>query len=73
MTRYPYCIQCTDQRSGKVGCFAYDPAEGKTAGNFHAITPVFDNLGKFYTWAKKNSFPYHHGRSTEMSGKEEVR
>lgn len=65
--RYPYCIQCVDQTSGKTGDFAYDPTKGKGVGNFHAITPVFDDLGEFYRWCKANGFHYHHGQSMDTT------
>ena len=55
-----YCIQCVDQNSGKTGDFGYDPAQGNTAGNFHAITPVFDNLQEFYIWAHENGVMLEH-------------
>ncbi len=65
--RYPYCIQCVDQNSGKTGDFAYDPKQGKTAGNFHAITPVFDDLQSFYNWCHETGFMIHHGASTDVT------
>lgn len=61
MKLYPYCIQCTDQNSGKVGNFAYDPAD-RADGKFRAITPVFSELALFYKWCRANQFGIHHGR-----------
>ncbi len=60
--RYPYCIQCVDLSTGKTGDFAYDPSKGH-----YAITPVFDDLGEFYSWCKQHQFYYHHGRGAVVT------
>lgn len=64
---YPYCIHCVDQDSGKEGCFAYNPTDGCTAGNFHAITPVFPDLQEFYDWTHKTGFGIHHGAGPRVT------
>jgi hypothetical protein len=67
MKLYPYCIQCTDQNSGDVGDFAYDPSDCPAAGQFKAITPVFDDLAEFYDWCRANNFGIHHGRGAVVT------
>lgn len=55
-----YCTQCMDQNSGQTGCFGYDPAQGNTAGSFHAITPVFSSLAEFFPWCRENGIALDH-------------
>ena len=55
-----YCIQCTDQNTGITGDFGYDPTQGATAGNFHAITPIFRDLSEFYDWAHVHNIILEH-------------
>lgn len=58
-----YCIQCKDVVSGEIGTFAYD--DSKTPdGNigFVAISPVFNDLVKFYAWAHSNGWKSQPGQ-----------
>lgn len=59
-----YCTQCVDQNTGVIGCFGYDPAEGNTAGNFRAITPVFSSLYEFFPWCHENGITLDHSTET---------
>lgn len=51
MKRYTltnYAIQCTDQLSGKVGCFLFDIKHYEKTGLFNAVSPVYHDLQSFY-------------------------
>lgn len=44
-----YTVQCTDQTSGKTGCFLFDVERYRTTGKFFAVGKVFPNLVEFYS------------------------
>lgn len=50
-----YTIQCTDQNSGKTGCFIYDEQKYKETGKFFAVSEVFPDLHALYTWNHQNN------------------
>lgn len=43
-----YTVQCTDQISGKVGCFLFDLYKWKATGKFYAVSEVYPDLYEFY-------------------------
>ena len=43
-----YTVQCTDQISGKKGCFIFDLGRYQDTGLFYAITPVYKDLVDLY-------------------------
>lgn len=45
-TYLDYSTQCTDKKSGKVGCFAH-------FGDSRAVSPVFNNLADFFNWCNR--------------------
>lgn len=46
---YFHCIQCTDRATQKIGDFIH-------AGDFVAISPVFDGLPDLFLWMRKNGW-----------------
>lgn len=43
-----YTIQCTDQVSGRVGCFLFDLKKFEETGKFYAVCPVYSDLVEFF-------------------------
>jgi hypothetical protein len=54
-----YCIGCQDMGSGEIGTFAYSATLCAEGAGLWAISPVFDNVDDFYSWAKQLGFRYH--------------
>lgn len=52
-----YTIQCTDQLSGKTGCFLFDEKKWVETGKFFAVGPVYPDLVEFF----KNTPADKHG------------
>lgn len=46
---YFHCMQCTDRATGKVGDFIH-------AGDFIAISPVFDGVVELVAWMRANGW-----------------
>ena len=53
MKQRHYCIQCTDNRSGRVGTFFYELSE---KGEKVATSPIFTSLVDFYRWAHEQGY-----------------
>lgn len=43
-----YTIQCTDETSGKVGCFLFDLDHYEATGKFKAVGDIFPDLDQLY-------------------------
>ena len=43
-----YTTQCTDQTSGKVGCFLFDAGKWIATGKFYAVGMVYPDLVEFF-------------------------
>lgn len=56
MRKYYYCIQCTDRRTGKIGCFFYNRTRRDNGMGFYAISPVFDSSIDLFKWSKIKGF-----------------
>lgn len=51
-----YCIQCTDDRTGKVGTFGFTHGRyvnGKV--RYNSLTPVFPSLVELFHYCRENN------------------
>lgn len=56
-----YCIQCTDDRTGKTGDFAFTHGRyinGKI--RYYSLTPVFNSLVELFNYCKENNIILQH-------------
>lgn len=59
MNTITYCVNCVDEATGKRGTFVYDEALYNYNMGHWAISPVFQDIIKFYEWAREKGFAYH--------------
>lgn len=65
-----YCINCVDATTERRGNFAYDVNLAERGLGLFAISPIFDTVDEFYSWAKGQGYIFHSTRHPFVMSKD---